>query len=603
VGGAEMKHIFLVVVLFCVSPLFAQTKSNQTPRFRVMAFYSTNIEPDHVQFAQDAVRFFSTIAVKDNFTFDSTTDWAQLNESNLKQYQLIIWLNESPVKPEQRHAFEEYARSGGAWLGFHGAGYNDQSTNWPWFVDFLGGSVFYINSWPPLPAQLTINDRQHPVVAHLPATYRSPDNEWYIWKPSPRLNPDVRILASADASNFPLGLKDILLQGDLPVVWTNTKYHMVYMNMGHGAKILDSPTQNELIENAILWLGSASGSTKVQPGSTTRSTKVQTSVPEPAGLRVSPRAVVVSPKTHKAYAVNSEAGTVTIVDGTARKTVKVGDIPATIAVNSNTGNVYVGNGGSGTVSVIDGTSDQVTATVKVGELPYVLAVNPSTNKVYISKTFSNTITVIDGATNTANILNADVQADAIAVNPVTNKVYLPSYQSTSVRTIDSTDDSIGSVPGAIHIWGIAINPATNRIYLANSEKGRIEVIDGTTNAVTPVNTGEFPCAVAIDEVANKIYVANYSSDSVTVIDGASNSVLATIKVGDHPQALAANSQTHRVYVANTHDNNVSVIDGTKNLVIATVKAGKSPYAVAIDEVNNKAYVANIARDLTVIDGK
>jgi type 1 glutamine amidotransferase len=54
--------------------------------------------------------------------------------------------------------------------------------------------------------------------------------------------------------NYPLGLKDIIRGGDLPVVWTNTKYKMIYMNMGHGDKIFTSPTQNLLFEDSLLWL-------------------------------------------------------------------------------------------------------------------------------------------------------------------------------------------------------------------------------------------------------------------------------------------------------------------------------------------------------------
>jgi hypothetical protein len=38
-------------------------------------------------------------------------------------------------------------------------------------------------------------------------------------------------------------------------VWTNTKYRMVYINMGHGDKVLTSDTQNKIFENALLWLG------------------------------------------------------------------------------------------------------------------------------------------------------------------------------------------------------------------------------------------------------------------------------------------------------------------------------------------------------------
>ncbi len=50
-------------------------------------------------------------------------------------------------------------------------------------------------------------------------------------------------------------MKDTITAGDLPVVWTNTRYHMLYMNMGHGDKNFNSADQNKMFENAILWLG------------------------------------------------------------------------------------------------------------------------------------------------------------------------------------------------------------------------------------------------------------------------------------------------------------------------------------------------------------
>src|ERR1700732_2080177 len=58
-----------------------------------------------------------------------------------------------------------------------------------------------------------------------------------------------------DPSNYPIGVKDIITGGDLPVVWTNTKNRMVCMNMGHGEKIFSDAPQNMLFTNAILWLG------------------------------------------------------------------------------------------------------------------------------------------------------------------------------------------------------------------------------------------------------------------------------------------------------------------------------------------------------------
>jgi type 1 glutamine amidotransferase len=141
---------------------------------------------------------------------------------------------------------------GGGWLGFHIAGYNDKDTQWPWFVQFFGDAVFYSNNWPALPAKLTVDDRTHPVTRNMPASFVSPTNEWYFWKPSPRLNKDIKVLLTLDPSNYPLGKKDILTQGDLPVVWTNTRYRMLYMNMGHGPEVMSDATQNKLITDGLL---------------------------------------------------------------------------------------------------------------------------------------------------------------------------------------------------------------------------------------------------------------------------------------------------------------------------------------------------------------
>jgi uncharacterized protein len=226
----------------------------QQPRFRVLAFCSRQTEPDHVEFGEQAVRFLSSMAKKDHFALQTAASFDDMKLATLKDYQLVVWLNDFPTSPKAREAFAQYMDSGGGWLGFHIAGYNDVSTNWPWFVGFLGGAVFDSNSWPALPATLRVEDSTSPVTRGLPPSFVSPANEWYIWNPDPRTNKDVRVLLSLDSSNYPLGWKDTLAGGDLPVVWTNTRYRMLYINMGHGDRILTSPVQNRLFENAILWL-------------------------------------------------------------------------------------------------------------------------------------------------------------------------------------------------------------------------------------------------------------------------------------------------------------------------------------------------------------
>ena len=245
-----MKRLLMLLAL----TLFPSAALSQQTSFHVLAFYSTKVEADHVEFAQQAIPFFQALARKDHFSFHATTDFRGLNAKTLRRYQLVVWLNDIPAAPSQRAAFEQYMDHGGRWLGFHITGYNDSSTHWPWFVHFLGGAVFLSNSWPPMPATLAVEDSISPVTRSLPSSFLSPANEWYIWKPDPRDNKDVHVFMSVKASNYPLGWKDTLVSGDLPVVWTNVRYRMLYINMGHGNRIFTSAIQNQLFANAVAWL-------------------------------------------------------------------------------------------------------------------------------------------------------------------------------------------------------------------------------------------------------------------------------------------------------------------------------------------------------------
>ena len=252
------KHCFLIALvvaaLLGAHSAVAQVAGQPAPPPRVLVFFSLNVEADHVLFATDALKFLAAEADRHDFRLDATSNWADMNDENLKQYKLVVWVNSLPPAAQQE-AFQRYMESGGAWLGFHVAAYNDRNSRWTWFRQFIGGA-FGSNAWPSLPAKLIVDDMESPVTRGLPKTFLSPPNEWYSWRPSPRLDKDIRVLLTLDPAEYPLGIKGLITEKDpdVPVVWTNTKYKMIYMNMGHGGKIFSDSTQNTLIENGILWL-------------------------------------------------------------------------------------------------------------------------------------------------------------------------------------------------------------------------------------------------------------------------------------------------------------------------------------------------------------
>ncbi|MES2457029.1 MAG: ThuA domain-containing protein [Bacteroidota bacterium] len=250
----KYKPVGRVLLMLMVLVMASAVSKAQFPRFKVLAFYNKHVESAHVDFANDAIKFFKELTVGKGFVFDTTSNMSDLNEAKIKDYQLLMMINDFPHSPAERQAFQKYMENGGGWFGFHVAAYNDKYTKWPWFVDFLGGGVFYRNNWPPMPAKLVIEDQQHPVTKGLPATFIAPTNEWYQWKPSPRERKNVKVLASLSTDNYPFGLKDIIPDGDTPVAWSNTDYRMIYLNIGHGPHIFEDATQNKMIIAALRWV-------------------------------------------------------------------------------------------------------------------------------------------------------------------------------------------------------------------------------------------------------------------------------------------------------------------------------------------------------------
>jgi uncharacterized protein len=265
-------QVIALTLLFC-SSLAAQ---NQKPQFNVIAFYTAKHDAAHISYVHEANHWFSSLADKHHFKYDSTNNWENLNGKFLEHYQVVIFLDTRPESDQQRKAFQYYMEHGGAWMGFHFVGFalspSDYPQNWDWYhYQFLGSGSYAGNTWRPTSAVLRIENAKHPSTKNLPQTFRSAPNEWYRWTNDLRKNPIIKIIASIDYTSFPLGTgpkpHEIWHEGYYPVVWTNTKYHMIYFNMGHNdidygnktnkqlSSSFSSEDQNTLITNALLWLG------------------------------------------------------------------------------------------------------------------------------------------------------------------------------------------------------------------------------------------------------------------------------------------------------------------------------------------------------------
>ena len=255
---------------------FSQNKKEHS-KFKVIAFYTAKNDQAHISFVLEANKYFPKLAAENHFQYDSTSNWDNLNDKFLAKYQVVLFLDTRPEKKEQREAFQKYMENGGGFIGFHFSAFplNDSSYNqdWNWYHNtFLGSGEYGSNTWKPTSAVLRV-ENDHPVTKKLPKTFSSAPNEWYRWSNDLTKNPDIEILVAIDESSFPLGTgpkaHEIWHSGYYPVVWTNKKYKMLYVNMGHNdidyeggtnktlSYTFENKTQSQLILNALLWLGNS----------------------------------------------------------------------------------------------------------------------------------------------------------------------------------------------------------------------------------------------------------------------------------------------------------------------------------------------------------
>jgi hypothetical protein len=275
------KLFYLSALTFFLSACLHAQKA--TSQFKVVAFYTGKNDTAHISFLHEANRWFATQAEKYDFTYDSTNDWSNLNTKFLSRYRVVIFLDTRPEEPAQREAFRKYMENGGGWMGFHFAAFaltpSDYPQNWDWYhQQFLGSGSYVSNTWRPTSCIFKVEDQQHPATKHLPPTFQSSPSEWYRWENDLRKNPDIKILLSIDSSSFPVGTgpkqNEIWHSGYYPVVWTNQRYKMIYLNMGHNDIDYEGHTnrelsftfqnkiQNQFILDCLLWLASSSVSGK-----------------------------------------------------------------------------------------------------------------------------------------------------------------------------------------------------------------------------------------------------------------------------------------------------------------------------------------------------
>ena len=248
----------IFTLLLCSGMLLSSSFSNANTKvanFKMLVL--TERGGGHEAFVAAALEWLQGYALAQNFEFKVINDTKLIDESFLSGYKVFVQLNYPPYAwtDKAKSAFEKYIENGnGGWVGFHHAtllGEFDGYAMWKWYSGFMGGIRFKNYIAARATAQVRIEDRTHPVMKGLPETFTLPDDEWYTFDKSPRVN--VKVLANVDESSYqpPSEVK----MGDHPVIWSNEKMKSrnVYFLFGHHANLLKTQEFKILFANAILW--------------------------------------------------------------------------------------------------------------------------------------------------------------------------------------------------------------------------------------------------------------------------------------------------------------------------------------------------------------
>ena len=245
------RHLILAAILCAMTACTPQKNT------AVLVLYENG--GWHKAFTDTTIAWLQDNAEAHGLYFTPITKLTPVDKAFLARFDVILQLDYAPYNwPETAfEAFEDYIDNGrGGWVGFHHAtllGEFDGFPMWDWFSEFMGG-IRYDNYLAGLSdACVEVERPEHPVFRRVPESFIIPDDEWYTYDKSPRLNPAIQVLAHVDESSYtsPAGIE----MGDHPVIWTNTakKARNIYIQFGHSPKLMESEAFRQLLLNAILY--------------------------------------------------------------------------------------------------------------------------------------------------------------------------------------------------------------------------------------------------------------------------------------------------------------------------------------------------------------
>ncbi|MBP0902785.1 ThuA domain-containing protein [Mariniflexile gromovii] len=236
-----MKNILIAFVVL----LTLSCKSSDTPKSPDKVLVFTKTSGFRHESIEIGVKTIEALSKQNNFEITHTEDAALFTPENLKQYQLVIFLNTTGdvLNAEEEKAFETFIKNGGSFMGIHSA--TDTEYDWAWYGKLVG--AYFLNHSKQSSATITRINSTHPSTKHLQEKWVHFD-EWYNFK---SINQDINVLLNLDESTYEGGKNGAFH----PIAW----YHefdggrSFYTGLGHTNESYAEPEFKQHLLGGILY--------------------------------------------------------------------------------------------------------------------------------------------------------------------------------------------------------------------------------------------------------------------------------------------------------------------------------------------------------------
>jgi len=230
-----MKGV-LLALMFCV--INAHKSSD-----KVLVF--TKTEGFRHQSIEIGVQTITELGKKNNFEVTHTEDATVFTNRNLKQYDLVLFLNTSKdvLNEEEEKAFKKFINKGGSFMGIHAA--SDTEFEWAWYGKLVG--AYFLNHPEKCEATISRVDKKHQSTKHLPKQWIRYD-EWYNFK---AISKNINVLLTLDESSYKGGEN-----GNFhPIAWYQEfdGGRSFYTALGHTKESYSEPEFKQHLLGGILY--------------------------------------------------------------------------------------------------------------------------------------------------------------------------------------------------------------------------------------------------------------------------------------------------------------------------------------------------------------